>query len=113
MVQSKAIDLHTDAFDCAICRERGYFKDRNCSGSDIPEQFFLSDSVRFTVKDNVINFCPKILEYDEDVVEILQAFAYYQKGIPYCSGSFLEQPFYIVEAMMILDNIAKTYILDG
>ena len=46
--------------------------------------------------------------YDEDVAEILQAYSYYDKNIPYCEGGFSKQPFHIVEAMLLLsESVAK------
>jgi hypothetical protein len=42
--------------------------------------------------------------YNEEVIEILQAYSYYEKGIPYCEGGYLNQPFYITEAMLLFEE---------
>jgi len=105
-ILSGCIDLEAETYNCEICKQRGYFKNRNCNGEDEPVVKIYDENVRFVIdKDLVLNYCPKILMFDEDVIELIQIYGYFKKNIPYCSGGFVNQPWHIVEAMLLFQQI--------
>ena len=49
-----------------------------------------------------MSFCPKILTYDAEVVELLELFSHYESGFLYQSGGIIDQPYYYALAMQRL-----------
>jgi len=56
-----------------------------------------------------LNFCPKILTYNDEIVEIINLFTLYEKGMFYELGSYLDQPQWYIEAMIRLENLKAEY----
>lgn len=102
------IDL--EQFECSVCKERGYYKERNCSGTEEPYPVIYSPEVRFLVsKSDFLPFCPKILFLKDEVLEILHLYSLYKKGIMYEDGGYLSQPWWYIEAMRLLESEENRY----
>lgn len=103
------IDLDSQSYNCEECRRRGYYKDRNCSGGDTPTICIRDENVRYVVdKATVLNYCPKILLYDDDVLELLQLYTFWKNGMMPEAGGIYNQPYFYVKAMtMIHDEIMR------
>jgi hypothetical protein len=87
-----------------------YYKSRNCDGGDPPSPFICNKNVRFVIdKNTVLHFCPKILTFNYDIVEIINLFSLYEKGIMYENGGYLDQPLWYIQAMQLLESEKNSY----
>ena len=101
--------LEGKRYDCEECKRRGYYKERNCDGGDPPRPQIRTKEVRFLVGGQILHFCPQTLLFNEEVIEGLQAFAYWKKGVPYTDGGLTNQPAWIVDLMLELQNLENKY----
>jgi hypothetical protein len=102
---NKTVNLEDKSYDCIECRKRKYYLQRNCDGGNIPKPNITSEKVRFVVdKGTVLNYCPKILLYDEEVEEILSLYAFWKNGMMPFDGGIYNQPYYYYKAMIMINN---------
>jgi len=96
--------------DCVECKKYKHYQYKNCDGGNPPSVFITDKSIRFQVdKDIHLQFCPKIILLNENVIELLQMYSLYEKGVMYENGGYLDQPYWYIEAMQYLDSIKNEY----